>query len=991
MNKAALVLKADKLALAGKKAEALDAYREALRQVSDKKDQAEIRLKAARCLHTEGNFPGALGEIGIARKLLPEGDSSVLTGKLLAITAAIEGDLSQYKQAQLHAQTGYEILRNTGENEYVGLVLRTLSRLSFYAGDLRESKRLLSMSTAALERAGSLEKEIIKNYNILAQWCFEKSDDQAVQYLEEAFQISKRFGLVRWNQVITMNLGTVCRKTGEWDKAESNLTSALADFERASHKELSAQASISLGRLYILRRDFNNALNLLKGAKDLSKGNFPRELAISLESLGEIAYERKDYKRAEEHYLKALRIGEGIAPEGDIINQVCRRLADLYAAIGEADTAIGYAQRALEVSLKLGDRFEEGCCYRSLAMSYDLKGDKQKAEEMFSQAISTLKAIKDRFELGRTLIESGKFIIANLKDKARGFEQLREAEKLFRGIGSGANWYRGLAKLEMAQGEILLSRSDGASKSLEEAEAIFQELEDKDRLNKVVKLWSRVDALLARANTPEGNIYLAFRGLETRSSSEKGLKEYLERLLKILAQKVGADRVFVAMRNDGCETLQAIGRAKIRKEETGRILSLLTNKGNFDLTPGNFLVKAHINGEFPFLRAGSLMVMPLGLGERLNGVLYVDREAGGEAFRRDEVNFFVAFSERIGQVISEIRAEGLEGENLVLRAYQVADRHGFPRLITDNRRIKEVLRKVEKVKDVKNIVLLSGETGTGKELVAKLIHYGSQRATGPLVAFNLGAIPEELFESELFGHAKGAFTGANQARKGRFEEADGGTLFLDDINTLRFDLQPKLLRVLQEGKIRRVGENGLREVDVRVIAATNQELKGEVRNGNFRDDLFYRLNCFGIKLPPLRERKDDIPLLVSYFVERFNRENGYKQIKGITPEVVEMLMDYDWPGNVRELKNLINRVLTLTDEGDIITPDKLEIVKKQDLPRVRASVATNNTLREKVWQVEKEIITAELKRHGGNKSKAAEALGLSRLGLRKKMARYNKV
>ena len=223
------------------------------------------------------------------------------------------------------------------------------------------------------------------------------------------------------------------------------------------------------------------------------------------------------------------------------------------------------------------------------------------------------------------------------------------------------------------------------------------------------------------------------------------------------------------------------------------------------------------------------------------------------------------------------------------------------------------------------------------------------------------------------------------------QKVSGGTLFLDEINTLRFDLQPKLLRVLQEGKIRRVGENGLREVDVRVIAATNQELKEEIKNGNFRGDLFYRLNCFEIELPPLREKKEDIPLLVNYFVERFNRENGYKQIKEITPEAVEMLTDYDWPGNVRELKNHINRVLTLADEGDIITLDMLKMGKKQDLPRVKTLEATNNTLREKVWQVEKEIIIAELKRQGGNKSKAAEALGLSRLGLRKKMARYNMV
>ena len=306
--------------------------------------------------------------------------------------------------------------------------------------------------------------------------------------------------------------------------------------------------------------------------------------------------------------------------------------------------------------------------------------------------------------------------------------------------------------------------------------------------------------------------------------------------------------------------------------------------------------------------------------------------------------------------------------------------------------MNEVCGVVKTVAPFDVSVLITGESGTGKELCARALHYNSLRQNEPFVAENCGALPDELLESELFGHKRGAFTGAVDDRVGLFESAEGGTVFLDEIGDISPAFQLKLLRVLQEREIRPLGSSRRRPIDVRVIAATNRDLEEEVRVGRFRQDLYYRLATFTIKLPPLRERLEDIPYLASYLLGEAMAELG-KSVDGFTHEAIECLQSYHWPGNVRELQNEIKRMLVLAQGGslgaELISPHVLRAIPEElrnDMKLVTSPV--RGTLKSRIEELESRIIKETLVRHRWNKTRAAEELGLSRVGLRSKLERY---
>lgn len=303
--------------------------------------------------------------------------------------------------------------------------------------------------------------------------------------------------------------------------------------------------------------------------------------------------------------------------------------------------------------------------------------------------------------------------------------------------------------------------------------------------------------------------------------------------------------------------------------------------------------------------------------------------------------------------------------------------------IGESRSLSEVRKIIESVAESKSTVLITGESGTGKELVARSIHYSSRRSNGPFIKVNCAALPEGLIESELFGHEKGAFTGAIKQKKGKFEAASGGTLLLDEIGEMPAIAQAKLLRVLQEREIEKIGGDETIEIDVRVIATTNRQLQQEVSNGRFREDLFYRLNVFHIHLPPLRERKDDLENLLMFFIEKYNDENGFS-VEGVESDCLRLLQNYDWPGNIRELENAVERAVVLTRTG-LIKPRLFEFSEK----------GVNNTDNSNGFQpgmtvsdMEKQLIYKTLECCNQNRTRAAEMLGISIRTLRNKLHEY---
>jgi Nif-specific regulatory protein len=389
----------------------------------------------------------------------------------------------------------------------------------------------------------------------------------------------------------------------------------------------------------------------------------------------------------------------------------------------------------------------------------------------------------------------------------------------------------------------------------------------------------------------------------------------------------------------------------------------------------------------------SMICLPLRTRKGLIGVLYALNKLEGE-FTAREARLLEILSGTIAIAIENARlygelkhyARSLEHENRRLKS-EVQARFNLQGVIGSSPAMRRVFTLLEKVVDTRTSVLIQGETGTGKELIARVIHYNGHLKDRPFVAENCGALSENLLESELLGHVKGAFTGAVANKKGLFEQANGGTIFLDEIGEMSSAMQVKLLRVLQEGQLRPVGGSRTIKVDVRLVASTNRNLEEEVKKGNFRADLYYRINVFPITLPPLRERREDIPLLAAHFIEKFAKKLK-KPAPRLTPRAVDLLLRFDWPGNIRELQNEIERALTLAGSNREIREEYLS--EKLGAPsETRILIPdTQCTLQEVTGRIEQQLVLETLRKTGGNRSRAARILGLTRQGLLNKIARY---
>ncbi len=432
---------------------------------------------------------------------------------------------------------------------------------------------------------------------------------------------------------------------------------------------------------------------------------------------------------------------------------------------------------------------------------------------------------------------------------------------------------------------------------------------------------------------------------------------------------------------------QAKGKYHIGEGITGKVIDT-----------GKPIVVPRISEEPLFLdRTGSrrhldkrdiaFICVPIKIGSETIGALSADRPSEEKGTLDADIRLLTIIASTISQAVRlrQLAQEEMEKvlqENQRLQD-QLKDRYRPETIVGNSKIMNTVYTLLETVAKTNTTVLILGESGVGKERVAHAVHYGSARAEKPFVAINCAALPESLIESELFGHEKGAFTGATLARKGRFELADRGTIFLDEIGELPLATQTKLLRVIQEKEFERIGGNRTIKSDVRIIAATNRDLETSIGEGKFREDLYYRLNVFPILVPPLRERRTDIMLLADHFVQKYAREHG-KKIESISTSATDKLMNYHWPGNVRELENCIERAVILCTDGNIrsaLLPPNLQAV---DAARSDSS----GSFKGMMAGMEKELLSEELKRARGNMAKAARALGLTERIIRLRVAKY---
>jgi Nif-specific regulatory protein len=471
--------------------------------------------------------------------------------------------------------------------------------------------------------------------------------------------------------------------------------------------------------------------------------------------------------------------------------------------------------------------------------------------------------------------------------------------------------------------------------------------------------------------------------------SSLNLRTNLRGVMRVLSDYLGMNRGTVALRSRNTVSIIAAhgisedeikkGKYKLGEGIIGRVAKL-----------GSPIVIPNIEEEPLFLnKTGSrksikkeniaFLSVPIKFKNEILGVVSIDRvyTEKGMSFEQDLkllkiISALIAQSIKLHTEMEKEREAFLEEKEDLKQ--QLKGRYRVENIIGQSDSMQEVFASIHRVAPSNAYVLLRGESGTGKELVSKAIHYMSQRAKGPFIKFNCASIPEGLLESELFGHEKGAFTGALSMRKGRFELAHRGTIFLDEIGDLPLALQPKILRVLQEREFERVGGEKTIKVDVRLIAATSRNLEELVSSGKFREDLYYRLNVVPIFLPPLWERTEDITVLTEYFLKKYNEENR-KSLK-ITPDVLQVFMNYHWPGNVRELENTVERLVVMSI-GDVITKSELPLNLREQASRSRYAEQIKDALPSTIKDIEKARILDALEKTGGNQAKAARLLGLT--------------
>jgi Nif-specific regulatory protein len=753
--------------------------------------------------------------------------------------------------------------------------------------------------------------------------------------------------------MIKVNQGVVELVQGNLENASSELQAVARAARGVSNASVEALAAFNLAEITAMRGQLGSAWALLDYATSESKrtgDDLGLDCILSLHG--------QMLELAGKASLSLVVLRECVArlqSRGSFVD-FCLALIRLSVAeskTGRARRGLERAIEACEMARKSGARLLEGCALRAIGIAHSHLDEHDQAEASFGNSAQILGEIRAPYELGRTLhARALNLIKAGSKSDAQ--THLDEAAALFRKVG---------AKLDLRRSrEALILCTDGELPYETDLPS------DKERLKTLYQL---------------GQV------LETA----KTIEELIDRILQLAIDCVGGrNSALVLTTESGRSLLRVFGGDNICRTMAAAVLSS-------DLMLGiekRKCVSSNAPSEEPLLKAmvpedspvEAFLMAPLSVPGSMVGWLYLDYRDPVSKFSEEDTTAALSFARQAALVFENCEfSDKLKSENEFLR-WQMFEKYSFSNIIGCSSKMLELFDLLEKISDSDASVLITGESGTGKELIARAIHYNSRRRNERFVAQNCAALPKELLESELFGHIKGSFTSAGKDKVGLFELAHNGTFFLDEIADLDAGLQAKLLRVIEEGEIRRVGDVENRQIDVRLLSATNRDIMAEIDAGRFREDLYYRLNVISVDVPPLRDRREDIPVLAHYFLNRLTSPSG-KKVLGFTDAAMGALTNYEWPGNVRQLRNEIHRAFTLASDGSPVTTSilSMDIQLSAGVP-IGADTAGMTGLKEMLDSIERSTIKRTLDENGWNKSKAAQTLGISRQGLLKKIARY---
>lgn len=1028
-----MVLAGDSESARGDFAAALDCYRgvlalggadgaESASRVLDDAAQASVMMRVAHALVRLGRTGEALETVeraaGIARAL-PAGrehDAVRLAVELQWTEVYIE--LGDYRRAAEHARAAGSLLATAGAlgdpegaglpaawSAQAGRLHNHLGHIAARNGDNGEAEREFNRAAAFCRRAGDLMglAQSFNNLGLVAknrcQWSKARELLTVSQRLRAESDEARPYG------AFDLNLGILQQKLGEWAEAARSFERSLACSEARGDVHNQVRVALAIGNLYRLRREYARAEETLGRAVAMAESHrYLRELSIGLRLTAELAFARHQLNETQDNLERAEAVALRIAPEGDLMTEIARVRAELALALGNAQGAVEAARAAKARAHRLDDAYEEALAEAALARALDLAGDPTGARAAHIHATTWLRELGARHPLARSLVAFAAHLRRHGGDRGPARQALREAISRFEECGDPLG--PALARLEGARGELAAGSLDAAVELLADAARDLRRADPDSRERIALR---EVEGELEEAMV---NSSLAARRVASHAREETAgaqrpekLREHLTAVVSGLARSCAADGALLAHRRGPGAPLELLARTGLDERAARELLRSAPPAFEESMAGGVPLVSldaardrddAGEPGERAAGEAGrqvaSYLLIPLRPSGEGQGFLYVERLRAGAAspLGQKDLNLALTVVEELTALVTEMDLREKSEEGIGMRD-RLRDRIAFADVVTQNREMFEMLRLVGKVSATPMTVLIQGETGTGKQLIAQAIHASSERRDRAFVTIDCAALPDNLLESELFGYRRGAFTGATQDRKGLAEEADGGTIFLDEICKAGLSVQQRLLHLLDCGEIRSVGSTTYRRLDVRVISATSvTDLRKEVEEGRFLKDLYYRLNDFAVTVPALRERREDILLLSEHFLAQFARECR-RPVPEISRAALRVLLEYDWPGNVRELQKVMRRAAVLADDDE---PLGVEHLPGDLCRRERAEAREDDlsgSLKDAVEMFERRLILATLERCHWNKSRAAEELGLSRKGLRNKIERMELV
>ena len=957
-------------------------------------DRAPLLRKVCYCLERLGRIDEIDGYIEEAEEIA-HGLSDTVERARIQIEKGKLAIARGRLEAALHcAETARELLADSTEYKEKGFAENLLGHVLLRTGRSDDGKQCFLRALDLFKKAGDI-RDLALSYNNLGL-VFKNSCDwpRAIEYLQVALNLQAVEGEYHGRAQQLQNLGVVHTKLSNWKLATESFEQCLQISREVNDPLRAVRALIGLGNVYRLMRQWTLAQSSLDEAREtLVLHHHVREEILVHEFLGALAFDRGDLAAANQHYETGWTLSNKFEAGEDLNCELYRMRAELALKKGEAQKALSLIKSANACARSIGDKFEEALSWRVMALAQAALGATGEAAGGFNTGAEMLRGIGEKFNLARLLLDNADFLVSSgaAAELANAGVLVDEARDLFLSVGAGY-WvgmcHLGLARVDSARGVI-----DAAHGHLARARDVFSRENDDEALKAVAALQREMEQKLVKTSISQLSQFQLCERLEEIAQLAFDFGEKLYEMLGVIVQSVGADGALLASAT-GEKSSQDFAKArKIPADTVSKIISLLFSPEGIQSRNEPY-ISLHMpssaeNGSDVDLGrdVGCFIAVPFKWADAGRGVLYVDRLKGNPAgaFLQSELNTCVGLSIKLGALITEMKLKDTTDENLRLRK-KLEERVVFEDIITQDREMLEIVRLIGKVSDNLSTVLLQGETGTGKKLIAKAIHMSSPRNDKPFVTVDCAAIPESLLESELFGYMRGAFTGANRDRKGLLQEANGGTIFLDEIGRAGVSLQRRLLHLLDSGEIRPVGSTSYMTLDVKIICATtSHDLKKDVEDGKFLKDLYYRLNDIVIWIPPLRDRKGDVPLLCTYYLDKFNLETK-RGVPGISKAAMAKLMSFEWPGNVRELEKVIKRAVILADEGQTITPELLpdEVAGASGV----SSDSSETELKDAVEIFEKRTIIVALEKFAWNKSKAADYLGLSRKGLKNKIKRY---